>query len=125
MGAFVISRRFNDEYKFVFTSRKGKVIFTSLSYELRFECEEDIERFKRTMDLAKFLKFKGSGGKYFFKLMLGDVHFATSRKYTTELLLQKGIKEIVTYASRSEILDFSSSESIFDDEVVLEEEEVD
>jgi len=37
MGAFVISKRFNDEYKFVFTSRRGKVIFTSKSYELRFE----------------------------------------------------------------------------------------
>ncbi|KAF2511881.1 YegP family protein [Flavobacterium foetidum] len=116
MGAFVISRRFNDEYKFVFTSRKGKVIFTSLSYELRFECEEDIERFKKTMDLAKFLKFKGSGGKYFFKLMLDGVHFATSRKYSTELLLQKGIKEITTYACKAEILDFSSNEPIFGDD---------
>lgn len=124
MGAFVISRRFNDEYKFVFTSRKGKVIFTSLSYELKFECEEDIEKFKLNVDQAKFLKFKGSGGKYFFKLMLGEIHFATSRKYTTELLLQKGIKEIVTYSSRSEILDFSSNESIFEDEEVVEEEEV-
>ncbi|MRX66874.1 hypothetical protein SAMN06265349_102798 [Flavobacterium resistens] len=122
MGAFVISRRFNDEYKFTFTSRKGKVIFTSLSYELRFECEEDIEKFKSSIDLARFLKFKGSGGKYFFKLMLGEVHFATSRKYSTELLLQKGIREIVTYASKSEILDFSSNESIFEDEVVEEEE---
>jgi len=120
MGAFVISKRFNDEYKFVFTSRKGKVIFTSLSYELKFEGEEDIEKFKANIDQAKFLKFKGSGGKYFFKLMLGEVHFATSRKYTTELLLQKGIKEIVMYGARSEILDFSSSESIFEDE----EEEV-
>ncbi|PIF32881.1 hypothetical protein CLU81_3445 [Flavobacterium sp. 9] len=123
MGAFVISKRFNDEYKFVFTSRKGKVIFTSLSYELKFEGEEDIEKFKANIDQAKFLKFKGSGGKYFFKLMLGEVHFATSRKYTTELLLQKGIKEIVNYASKAEILDFSSSESIFEDEVVFEEEE--
>jgi len=122
MGAFVISRRFNDEYKFVFTSRKGKVIFTSLSYELKFECEEDIEKFKVNIDQAKFLKFKGSGGKYFFKLMLGELHFATSRKYTTELLLQKGIKEIVNYASKSEILDFSSNESIFEDEEVVEDE---
>ncbi|MDP5201457.1 DUF1508 domain-containing protein [Flavobacterium sp. DG2-3] len=123
MGAFVISKRFNDEYKFTFTSRRGKVIFTSLSYELRFECEEDIEKFKANVDQAKFLKFKGSGGKYFFKLMLGEVHFATSRKYSTELLLQKGVKEIVTYSSRSEILDFSSSESIFGDEESEEEEE--
>lgn len=124
MGAFVISRRFNDEYKFVFTSRKGKVIFTSLSYELKFECEEDIEKFKANVDLSKFLKFKGSGGKYFFKLMLGDIHFATSRKYTTELLLQKGIKEIVTYGSRAEILDFSSNEAIFDDEEEVVEDEI-
>ncbi|OXA79639.1 hypothetical protein SAMN05444397_10479 [Flavobacterium aquidurense] len=122
MGAFVISRRFNDEYKFVFTSRKGKVIFTSLSYELKFECEEDIEKFKVNIDQAKFLKFKGSGGKYFFKLMLGELHFATSRKYTTELLLQKGIKEIVNYASKSEILDFSSNDLIFEDEEVVEDE---
>jgi uncharacterized protein YegP (UPF0339 family) len=122
MGAFVISRRFNDEYKFVFTSRKGKVIFASLSYELKFECEEDIEKFKVNIEQARFLKFKGSGGKYFFKLMLGELHFATSRKYTTELLLQKGIKEIVNYASKSEILDFSSNESIFEDEEVVEDE---
>jgi uncharacterized protein YegP (UPF0339 family) len=124
MGAFVISKRFNDEYKFVFTSRKGKVIFTSLSYELKFECEEDIEKFKINIEQARFLKFKGSGGKYFFKLMLGELHFATSRKYTTELLLQKGIKEIVTYASRSEILDFSSNESIFEDEEEVVEDEM-
>ena len=124
MGAFVISRRFNDEYKFVFTSRKGKVIFTSLSYELKFECEEDIEKFKVNIDQAKFLKFKGSGGKYFFKLMLGELHFATSRKYTTELLLQKGIKEIVTYASKSEILDFSSNDLIFGDEELVSDEMV-
>ena len=115
MGAFVISRRFNDEYKFVFTSRKGKVIFTSLSYELKFECEEDIEKFKVNIDQAKFLKFKGSGGKYFFKLMLGELHFATSRKYTTELLLQKGIKEIISYASKAEVLDFCSGDLIFED----------
>ncbi len=122
MGAFVISKRFNDEYKFVFTSRKGKVIFTSLSYELKFECEEDIQNFKVNIEQAKFLKFKGSGGKYFFKLMLGEVHFATSRKYTTELLLQKGIKEIVLYASKAEILDFSSGDSIFEDEIIAEAE---
>nr|WP_294922802.1 DUF1508 domain-containing protein [uncultured Flavobacterium sp.] len=120
MGAFVISKRFNDEYKFVFTSRKGKVIFTSLSYELKFECEEDIQNFKVNIEQAKFLKFKGSGGKYFFKLMLGEVHFATSRKYTTELLLQKGMREIVLYAFKAEILDFSSNDSIFEDEIIAE-----
>jgi uncharacterized protein YegP (UPF0339 family) len=113
MGAFVISKRFNDEYKFVFTSRKGKAIFTSLSYELKFECEEDIEKFKLNMELADFLKFKSTNGKYFFKLLLSGEHFATSRKYTTQLRLQKGIDEIVKYASQSEILDFSENDFVF------------
>ena len=54
MGAFVISKRYNDEYKFVFTSKKGKVVFTSLSYELKFECEEDIEKFKAVIETAEF-----------------------------------------------------------------------
>ena len=115
MGAFVISKRFNDEYKFVFTSRKGKVVFTSLSYELKFECEENIERFKREINAADFLKFKSSTGKYFFKLILGGHHFATSRKYTTSLRLQKGIDEIVKYGCVSEILDFTDNDCIFID----------
>ncbi|HLF52119.1 DUF1508 domain-containing protein [Flavobacterium sp.] len=115
MGAFVISKRYNDEYKFVFTSRKGKIVFTSLSYELKFECEEDIEKFKGDIGSADFLKFKSSSGKFFFKLMFGDCHFATSRKYTTSLRLKKGIDEIVKYASIAEILDFSEDDFIFPD----------
>ena len=113
MGAFVISKRYNDEYKFVFTSRKGKIVFTSLSYELKFECEENIEKFKGEIDSADFLKFKSSSGKFFFKLMLGGNHLATSRKYTTSLRLQKGIDEIVRYGSISEVLDFSGNDFVF------------
>nr|WP_309756356.1 DUF1508 domain-containing protein [Flavobacterium sp.] len=115
MGAFVISKRYIDEYKFVFTSRKGKVVFTSLSYELKFECEEDIEKFKATIGLADFLKFKSSSGKFYFKLMLDGNHFATSRKYITSLRLQKGIDEIVRYGVNSEVLDFSGNDFIFSD----------
>ncbi len=115
MGAFVISKRYNDEYKFVFTSRKGKVVFTSLSYELKFECEEDIEKFKIAIETADFLKFKSSSGKFYFKLMLDDTHFATSRKYTTSLRLQKGIDEIIRYGANSEVLDFSGNDFIFSD----------
>ena len=113
MGAFVISRRYNDEYKFVFTSRKGKVIFTSLSYELKFEAEEAIEHFKKVLSSADFLKFKSTSGKFFFKVVLDGHHFATSRKYTTALRLQKGIDEIVKYGSAAEILDFSTNDCIF------------
>jgi uncharacterized protein len=110
MGAFVISKRLNEEYKFEFTSRKGKTIFTSNNFELRFECEEEIELLKSSMDKAVFLKFKSSSGKFFFRLIIDKKEIAISRKYTTQLLLQKGIDEIMKYASSAEILDFCSNE---------------
>lgn len=115
MGAFVISKRFNDEYKFVFTSRRGKVIFTSGSYELKFECEAAVERFKLEVDNAVYAKQRFSDGKYYFKLMLDNMFFARSRKYSTELRLQKGIDEVKRDAVRSEILDFSANEDVFVD----------
>ena len=113
MGAFVISKRFDDYYKFVFTSRKGKAIFTSFRYELKFECEEGIDYFKNTIETVTFVKVRTAGGKYYFKIMLEEAHFATSRKYNTELLLEKGIKEIQDYAHKAEILDFTLNEVIF------------
>ena len=115
MGAFVISKRFDDYYKFVFTSRNGKAIFTSFRYELKFECEEGIEYFKNALDTVAFIKVRTAGGKYYFKIMLEEAHFATSRKYTTSLRLQKGIDEIVRYGSVSEILDFSANDFVFID----------
>ena len=113
MGAFVISKRFNDEYKFVFTSRKGKPIFSSKSFELKFECEEAITFFKAHIAKSEFVKQKSASGKYFFKLLFEAELFAVSRKYSTELRLLKGIEEINRYAIKSEVLDFSESDNIF------------
>ncbi len=115
MGAFVISKRFNDEYKFVFTSRKGKAIFTSNSYELKMDCEQGIEDFKSSIQDYSFPMFKSTNGKYFFKVMIHESKFATSRKFSTELRLQKSIEEIKKYAVVSEILDFSKNEFVFED----------
>ncbi len=114
MATFVISKRFNDEYKFVFASRKGKTIFTSLSYELKFECQESIELLIDKIKEVQFVKLKSSKGIYSFKLLLDGKHLATSRKYTTELRLEKGIKEIVLYGYKAEILDFSNGDIIFE-----------
>ncbi len=117
MGAFVISKRLSGEYKFEFTSRKGKTIFTSNNFELRFECEEEIELLKSSIAQAVFLKFKSSSGKYFFRLILAKREIAISRKYTTQLLLQKGIDEIYKYSSIAEILDFCASEEFIFDQI--------
>ena len=113
MGTFVISKRFNDEYKFEFTSRKGKAVFTSNSFELKFECEEEIELIKTSIDSCAFLKFKTSKGRYFFRILVNERVVAVSRKYSTELMLQKGISEILKYASKSEVLDFECASFIF------------
>ena len=115
MGAFVISKRFDDWYKFVFTSRKGKTIFTSLSFELKMECEEIIEEIKSNLEKYTYVKARAANGKYFFKMMLNETVIATSRKYTTPLLLQKGIDEISRTATKSELLDFSVNEFVFPD----------
>lgn len=112
MGAFVISKRISGEYKFEFTSRKGKTIFTSNNFELRFECKNEIEFLKASLPICHFMKFKTSNNKFFFKLIIQDKQFAISRKYTTELLLQKGIDEILKYGSKSETLDFSNTSAV-------------
>jgi uncharacterized protein len=115
MGTFVISKRFDDRYKFVFTSRKGKTIFTSPSFELKMDAEDSIEKIKANIKKYTYLKSRAANGKYFFKIMLNDELISTSRKYTTPLLLEKGINEIIQYASKSEVLDFSMNDFEFVD----------
>jgi hypothetical protein len=44
---------------------------------------------------------------------------ANSRKYSTELLLKKGIDEIIKYVHIAEILDFSENEFIFPDAEIV------
>jgi uncharacterized protein YegP (UPF0339 family) len=113
MGTFVITQRASGPYKYEFVSRKGKTIFTSNDFELRFECEEQIVLLKNTIERCVFLRFKSSSGKFFFRLILDKHELAVSRRYTTQLLLQKGIDEIIKYADKAEFLDFSSAEDIF------------
>lgn len=113
MGTFVITKRQNGYYKYEFASRKGKSIFISNDYELRFECEEAIDVIKTSINDVFFMKFKSKNGKLFFKMILNEKEIAISRKYTTPFLLQKGIDEIIRSISKSEILDFSLEAAIF------------
>lgn len=108
MGTFVISKRQNGYYKYEFTSRKGKVIFTSNDFELRFECEDDIELLKKSMEEIYFMKFKSKNGKLYFKIILKEKEIAVSRKYTTLFLLEKGMNDVLKYVPQAEFLDFSN-----------------
>ena len=66
MGTFVIAQRLSGAYKYEFVSRKGKTIFTSNDFELRFECEDQIGLLKSSLDRCVFMRFKSSSGKFFF-----------------------------------------------------------
>lgn len=115
MASLVITKRFSGDYKFELTSRKGKTIFTSNPYELRMDCEADAERLKMLFESCSYIKFKTTKGKFFFRVVVDGVVMATSRKYSTELMVQKGIAEIVKYGSKAEILDFSNNDFTFTD----------
>jgi len=113
MGMFVISKRYNGEYKFVFTSRKGKTIFTSISCKQKSDCEMMINAIRENIALFAFTKNGTISRKFFFRLSKGGLVLATSRKYSTELSLKKGIDEILKYVDRAETLDFSEGEMVF------------
>lgn len=115
MGTFVINKRDNGDYKFIFTSRKGKTIFTSISYKEKKDCEQMVIWFKENIALFTFTKVKNAAAKYFFRLSKDGLILANSRKYTTELLMIKGIDEIIKYIPAAEILDFSEENFIFPD----------
>lgn len=122
MATFVITKRFDGSFKFVFTSRNGKTIFTSSRYILKEDCVAGIEVVKNAIQNYACVNFKGANGKYFFKIVVANEVLAISRKFSTELLLQKGKDEIHRYAAASEILDFSQNDFVFEEEEILNQE---
>lgn len=123
MGTFVISKRYNGDYKFIFASRKGKTIFTSIGCKQKSDCELMIAGIKNNTQQFSFTKVRNAAGKYFFRLSKDGLVLANSRKYSTELRLKKGIDEISMYVSTAEVLDFSESDFAFPDAVLEEPEE--
>lgn len=115
MSAFVISKRFDGNYKFTFASRKGKTIFTSIPCKQKSDCELIIAAIKNNTSDFAFTKMRTGSGKYFFRISKGGLVLATSRKFSTELMLKKGIDQILKYIPAAETLDFSEDEDIFSD----------
>ena len=71
---------------------------------------------KENMVLFAFTKIKKSSNQYFFRLSKDGLVLANSRKFSTELMLEKGIKEIINYAAKAEVLDFSENSFSFSNE---------
>jgi hypothetical protein len=68
------------------------------------------------MSLFAFTKVKKASNKFFFRLSKDGLVLANSRKFSTELMLQKGIDEIINYVHMAEILDFSENELVFSED---------
>lgn len=120
MSAFVISKRENGSYKFTFASRRGKTIFTSIACREKSDCEKIIDTIRNDFDSFVFRKARTGSGKYFFRITRGGLVLANSRKFSTELMLQKGIDQFLKFLPEAETLDFSVNEDIFAE---VEEEE--
>jgi hypothetical protein len=71
---------------------------------------------KENIAFFAFTKVKKASNKFFFRLSKDGLVLANSRKFSTELLLQKGIDEIINYVHMAEILDFSENELVFSEE---------
>ncbi len=115
MATFVITKKLGGEYKYELQSRKAKTIFTSNAFELRFEAEEEIKYLKLAIDQVFFMRFRSPNGKFYAKLILEEKEIAKTRKYATQLMLEKGINEIVKYGAQAETVDFSNQDFVFVD----------
>ena len=115
MASFVISKRPSGDYKFVFTSRRGKTIFTSKSYADFESCDQAIDDIRQSSELLQFDRHKTTSGKFYFKVTVNEILLATSRRYTTELRVLKGIDEVKRDMLKAEILDFSNQTFVFPD----------
>lgn len=123
MSAFVISKRDNGNFKFSFASRKGKTIFTSIACREKSDCEKIIETIQHDLESFTFRKARTGSGKYFFRITRGGFVLATSRKFSTELMLQKGIDQFLKFVPEAETLDFSISEDVFEEQLTINNEQ--
>lgn len=119
MGTLVISIKENNTYKYSYNNYKGNTIFTSNSFKSKAQCFSDINVIKNNFEVLQFVKFKTPSGKFFFKLELNGFILGNSRKFTTPLLIEKGINDIRKNFINSEVLDFT--ENIFGEFPVFDE----
>ncbi len=113
MGAFVISKRINGDFKFTFATRRGKTVFTSIGCRDKSDCEKIIDALRENVSQFTFTKIRQSSGKFFFRISKDGLVLANSRKFTTELLMQKGLNDFLDRVVKTETLDFSEQEFVF------------
>jgi len=113
MGTLVISKKENNKYKYTYNNRKGNTLVTSNSHETKAHCISEINILKRNFSSIEFVRYKTPSGKLYFKLSVNGHIVGASRKFTTPLLMEKGMKDISDNFIQSEVLDFT--EDVFPD----------
>ncbi len=112
MGVFSLYRSKDGQYRFCFNSRKGKPLFTSSKFELRFECEDAVRVVQNAIEEIKFETTKSSDGSMTLTVDF-DTFFMKSRKFTTAFRQEKALDEFKRTAANAELLDFSAVLDVF------------
>lgn len=117
MSVFLVNKRLNGNYKFVFTNRKGHTVFTSIACKRKEDCESIIDALRAHIDKDEFVftRKKTPAGKLYFRISKGGLVLATSRKFSTELSMEKGITHLLKYVPAAETLEMPKEEDIFGD----------
>ena len=121
MGAFVISTKINGEFKFAYAARRGKTIITGIGCREKADCEKIIAAFQENISQFTITRIRQSSGKHFFRISKDGLVLANSRKFTTELLMQKGLNDFLNSVAQAETLDFSHQADVFGDGVIIVE----
>lgn len=119
---FVINKRFDGYYKFAFTNRKGHTLFTGIKSKDKATCEQLIADLKAEITTYTFQQGATPSGKLYFTIYRNEELLGTSRKFSTPLMLQKGIDQTMKYVPLAETLELPDESSIFDETPEITEE---
>ena len=87
--------------------------FVTAGHNRREVSEQIIAALQENLEDFSFTKMRTGSGKYFFRISRNGLVLATSRKFSTELMLKKGLDQILKYVPEAVTLDFSEEEPVF------------
>lgn len=115
MAMFVIRKQTNGQYNFIFTSRKGDPVLTSINCKQKSDCKMILKAVLENIEVFTFTKKNPGPRKFLYRLSKGGLVLATSRTYTTELQVHKAVDYLLSRIPEAEVLDFSDDDHLFSD----------
>ena len=105
MGAFLISKRKNDEFQFVLKAGNGQIILASEGYTTKTSCDNGVESVrKNSQDDARFDKLEAKNGKFYFNLKAANGQIiGSSEMYESIAARDNGIESVKKNAPDADI----------------------